>query len=513
MSSTFAFHPTVNEVIPFSAEYSFPNQATRQSKRTVKLTPKNNAQQYQSGTTMRFEFPASGYLNPNTTYLSFNCRLNITTGSFTAGTTSAGGFEFQNNIQSLFRRVRVLYGSLVLEDIQDYNLIQRMFTEVLTPSGSFLSATTMGQGIGPTKRQLNRNIGASPANNIPQPWDYRHDRQNYHATGLEYTPGNVGTTVRRYAVPINTGLFQQRNLIPLKYMASQLQVEIEIADAVDCGIWVLGTGGSPSVPSACVVSVGLPEVVAELLEFDSEFDAAIYDLLTNGLPISFQSYHTTTQTIGNNLFSQINVQESSRSVRWAAAVILDDNSRTLRRDYHHFITSLNSSQPDATTQTETTSDCVNGSAIESYQWRLGGTYYPSQPVPCYGGTIPLLSSVDGNYCDPCVEAVAEVMKTFGNLFGDDGTYLGDLQGNRFLSTRRGTNDTDTYPQNCFIICGNFMSDRGDIISGINAEEQNDMQLLLKFVGTSGGSAKTVKIVVCYDNLMILGEANNMVLVN
>ena len=58
-----------------------------------------------------------------------------------------------------------------------------------------------------------------------------------------------------------------------------------------------------------------------------------------------------------------------------------------------------------------------------------------------------------------------------------------------------------------------MSDRGDVISGINAEEQNDLQLILKFVGTTNATAKTIKIAVCYDNLIILGENNNMVLVN
>ena len=111
MASSFAFHPTVNEVVPFSAEYSFPNQATRQSKRTVKLTPKNNAQQYLSGTTIRFEFPASGYLNPNNTYLAFNARVNITSGTFTAGNGASsyhtGGFPFQNNIQRIIRRPRI----------------------------------------------------------------------------------------------------------------------------------------------------------------------------------------------------------------------------------------------------------------------------------------------------------------------------------------------------------------------------------------------------------------------
>jgi hypothetical protein len=60
----------------------------------------------------------------------------------------------------------------------------------------------------------------------------------------------------------------------------------------------------------------------------------------------------------------------------------------------------------------------------------------------------------------------------------------------------------------------FLTDRGDVIGGINAEEQNDLMLLLKFnSGATTGQAKVVRVAVCYDNIMILGESNNMVLVN
>jgi hypothetical protein len=504
MASTFAFHPTVNEVVPFSAQYSFPSQATRQSKRTVKLTPKNNAAIYSSGSTIRFEFPASGYLNPNTTYLAFNCRLNPTAGTFTKGATLSGGVEFQNNIQSIFRRMRVLYGSLVLEDIQDYNILQRLFTESLEPSGGINAAQAAYQGIGPNKRQYSLTATMDPL------FDESLTRFNYHATGVDNDPTNVGTTVRRYMVPLNTGLFRQRNLIPLKFMASQLSVEIELAEAVDCAFYTIGTGGSEAVPTAATVQVGLPELVAELLEFDSDFDKAIYSIMQKGLPIYFQSWHMTTQTVSPNLKVQLNIQESARSVRYAMAVLLDDNNRTLRRDAHHFVASLETGQVDAIANATGFTNNINRCAIESYQWRLGGTYYPSQPVSCYAGQTPNITGVDANYADPPVEAYAELMKVFGNIFGDDGTHFGTQKVNVFGIPRDGTTSDLGFDARSFVMAGNFMSDRGDIISGINAEEQNDLQLILTFVGTSGGAAKTAKIITCFDNLIILGESNNMV---
>ena len=527
MASNFAFHPTVSEVVPFSAQYAFPNQSTRQSKRTVKLTPKNNAARYRSGTTIRFEFPASGYLNPNNTYLSFNARTTITGGSFSVGTGStnpSGGVEFQNNIQSIFRRVRVLYGSLVLEDIQDYNLIQRIFTELVMPSGSTTGTTLMSQGIGPSQWE---NNATTPANNIIAGRGMGRlgiTRSNYHSlqpTESGALPLNPGEVVRRYAVPINTGLFQQKNLIPLKYMASQLQLEIELAEGVDCITWVKSGGTSPTIPTGCDVEVALPEIVAELLEFDSEFDAAIYDLLGNGLPIHYTSWHTTTQTIPGTGFAQLNIQESSRSVKYALAVILDDSNRSLAYDAHRFYAGLNTKNiaggaivtadvPWQLTDTRT--------LLENYQWRLGGTYYPSQPIPVYGatatGTQPSLIA-DANYADPPVEAYQEVAKVFGNMFGEDGVYFGTLE-NNFLGPRlASTTNTDSVDARSFVMVGNFMSDRGDIINGINAEEQNDLQLLMRFNITSGvtPTSKTIKIIVAFDNLIILGESNNMVLVN
>jgi len=510
MASNFAFHPTVNEVVPYSAQYSFPSQATRQSKRTVKLTPKNNSAIYSSGSVIRYEFPASGYLNPNTTYLGFNVNVKVGGATpFANGATLASGFEFQQGIQSVFRRLRILYGSLVLEDIQDYNILQRIFTETVLPTGSLQSSNAIYQGLGPSRRNINTTTNFTAA-----PYAPSYSRFNYHSTSNEDTPANWGITSRRYHIPINSGLFQQHNLLPLKFMASQLSIELEIADAVDCCICVLGTGAGATVPTALTVQVGLPELVSELLEFDSDFDQAIYNVMEVGLPIYYQSWHVTTQNVTPNLTVQLNVQESARSVRYALAVILDDNNRTLRRDAHHFIAGLQATAVDAIATDNGSTSSFNQSALESYQWRLGGTYYPSQPVAVMSGNSgPNIIGVDANYSDPPIEAYAELMKVFGNMFADDGTYFGDQRLQYFSEPRHGTALTDTFQTTAFVMAGNFMSDRGDIISGINAEEQNDLQLIMKFVGTTNGTTKTAKIVTCFDNMIILGQSNNLTHVN
>ena len=80
-----------------------------------------------------------GYVNPANTFLEFDVTLqgyqgtgstNQTTGgvdstvltaSNYAGPTSAQVVRFENNIQSIFQRGRILYGATPLEDIIDYN--------------------------------------------------------------------------------------------------------------------------------------------------------------------------------------------------------------------------------------------------------------------------------------------------------------------------------------------------------------------------------------------------------
>ena len=60
---------------------------------------------------MRLEFPAQGYVNPLNTTLEFDVTLNA------FGTAGVDIIRFQNNIQSIFSRVRLLYGATPLEDI------------------------------------------------------------------------------------------------------------------------------------------------------------------------------------------------------------------------------------------------------------------------------------------------------------------------------------------------------------------------------------------------------------
>ena len=66
-----------------------------------------------------------------------------------SGATAGSPCRFQNNIQSIFSRVRLLYGATPLEDIIDYNCIVRMLTEwTSTNQSNTIDQVSISEGIG-----------------------------------------------------------------------------------------------------------------------------------------------------------------------------------------------------------------------------------------------------------------------------------------------------------------------------------------------------------------------------
>lgn len=106
--------------------------------------------------------------------------------------------------------------------------------------------------------------------------------------------GSAGTAVptitvtRRYQVQLALGLMTQEKLIPTKYMASQLAIELTLETPANCIVANLDTfvtGSAGYVPgwqsqlTYCVFNVNL---IPEILEFDSSYDTAFLQGLQNG---------------------------------------------------------------------------------------------------------------------------------------------------------------------------------------------------------------------------------------
>lgn len=306
MSSHFRWYPSESEVIvPFNARYSFPSQANKAVKMTPRIPPKNGGT-FNPGSVIRLEFPAQGYVNPNNTTLSFD--VTLTYGNIVVGDKTST-VRFQNNIQSCFSRVRLLYGATPIEDIIGYNQVVRSVTEWTSASTeNTISQTSINEGIGGYVMGRSGSLSSTAADHttavtrqasIPGLVNVRQayiqgvstsSAANTAAsaiapTGMGFGVVPSGTTavapaiaagatqndlitftnpVRRYQVQFALGLFNQPKLIPTKFMASQLAIEITLANAADC----IYAPSSANTPTYSISNVNL---IPEILEFDASY--------------------------------------------------------------------------------------------------------------------------------------------------------------------------------------------------------------------------------------------------
>ena len=436
MASTFKFHSQVNETVPWQAQYTFPTQATRVNKQIVKLPPKNGSQ-FTAGNIIRIEFPADNYLNVLNSVLAFDM-----TPTFAVSTLNLP----RHGAHSLIKRLRILYGSLVLEDIQEYSTLVRIFTDLGVQPEYMSSVGAILDGMGSTTNGVNL----------------------------------ATATPRSYCLNLLSGLLTCKKLIPLKWMAAQFAIEITLNSGAEAFVAAgTTTGGTFTVDNV--------NFIAEMLEFDSTYDTAFYaGLVQGGVPLKFSSWHYHTTNVTNAITSA-QIHERSRSVKAGFAVVRQNNT-SIAADANIFFNSLSAAAAS--------NGFVTGSAtgaLTEFQWRVGGRYYPSQPVSLTKGAA---------------EALVEAMKTINSL--------GDYRmASKLSPTAWGGIDETTGAQlgaaTDLVICSEFENTdvMPDAIAGINAEEQSDINLTIKAAAGPSGAQGGFKldIFMHYDCLLIVRDGN------
>jgi hypothetical protein len=216
MASHFKWYPAESEiVVPFNARYSFPSQSNKAVKMTPRIPPKN-AQTFSPGNVIRLEFPAQGYVNPGKTTLEFDVQM-----LYTPNDGEFSYVRFQNNIQSIFNRVRLLYGATPIEDIPYYNVIVRQLTEWTGTNQQGVSdQCSISEGIGGTcygvsGQQGNSSSASSISARVPGVYNAR---QKY-IHGIDLTEQYVATgsnpvTSYAYDQGPNTTLTSGHGLVP-----------------------------------------------------------------------------------------------------------------------------------------------------------------------------------------------------------------------------------------------------------------------------------------------------------
>lgn len=536
MSAHFKWYPASEEVVvPWNARYSFPSQSNKAVKITPRIPPKNGAV-FSPGQVMRLEFPAQGYVNPLNTTLEFDVTLYGTGGS-------TEFVRFQNNIQSIFSRVRLLYGATPLEDMINYNVIVRSLTEwTATNQHMTLDQTSIAEGIGGISIAADAS-GAFGICNVRQ--RYIQGKSASTGAGVAFTGGNdlgniplssndaipsglftpatpvtdtTAAVTRRYQINFALGLFTQDKLIPTKFMASQLAIEITLEQAAAC----IYAGGLTAPTQPVTYGVGNVNLIPEILEFDASYDSMfLAGLRDGGVPLKFSSWHTFIFSSSNAANINLQVQERSRSVKALFAVQRRAQASTSYDSHATFF--------------DTSFDGY--SSLQNYQFRIGGRYFPAAPVQCS-------ANVGSNLSNGGAEAYVELSKAL-NIVGDyrlsstcntvrwalqnSFGVLQDLDYSRklkqmFLAGPTGTELAESAANSfcgdmgsqCFAMAVDLETSNGIEISGLNAEEQSDIALIANWakpqVTGVANTPSSLEVYSYYDAMIVLRENNVLELI-
>lgn len=430
-----------------------------------------------------------------------------------------------------------MYGSTPIEDIPNYNCIVRALTEWTSSDQVGADQTSITDGIGGVTPSVSGSMKLVAADtdaasvepllaNVRQKYIHGVDMRGVtdDASGLSgfgvvpngelITDGTFLTPVhksinqknptRRYQVQLALGMLIQEKLVPTKFMASQLAIELTLANPADCIYQSLAGTASPA-PTYTVKEVNL---IPEILEFDASYDESfLKGLQGGGVPIKFSTWNNYRFTGSGSSTFNLQIQERSRSVKAIFAM--------LRRE--QALINVDSGATFFNTDITTTNAA---STLQDYQFRIGGRYFPAAPVQNSLGTafttpnggaesyVELAKAINilGNgqlstSCNASRWALNPARKGFDNgahailqEFDYDSALVGFKASGGIVTFPPGiaANGTSAAAGDlgsaCFAMATDLETSNGLEISGLNAEEQSDISLLIRYSAQQGVGA-------------------------
>lgn len=555
MADHFKFYPAEDTVVaPWTAQYSYPAQSNKALKTIARIQPRSGTS-FGPGQIIRIDLPAQGYLNTTNTQLVFDAVL-IAPSMVSHSPAYPYSVRFQNNISCIFNRVRFLYGGTPQEDIQQYGVLTRLLTEWTTTNQmGVIDQTSISDGVGGYSdgiNVVNTNTTGPVYSNLSGLVQTRQHyiqglQANMHDDGVLGTvyennvpnvsvgatlPSGISTPstpycVRRYMVSFALGLFCQDKLLPTKWMASQLTIEITLEQANTCIYQPIGADHNAIAPT---YAIGNVELIIEQIEFDDEYDRGFLDALeSKGIPIKFSTwdwFQFATQGASSN---QYQITERSRSIK-GMFVVQRRNPPDFQYDSHACFYDTNPSV-----------NASVGSTLQSAQWRVGGRYFPGSPTQ-------YSANVGGNVTNGGAEGVLDLQK-FLNTVGNyalqtnlsllnfavpaaaGGTYneydyskaLLTWDGHGTPSTvlietqqvgptvSRGTDTCGNMPSGAFACAVNFETSNGIEIAGLNGEEQTDISFNVRW-SSAQAQGFTIEAFVYVDKMWVLKPNNYLDLI-
>ena len=180
----------------------------------------------------------------------------------------------------------MLYGATPLEDVINYNVIVRALTEwTSTNQMMSMDQTSICEGIGGVVFGCNGDASVLGLVNTRQAYIQGIDRSTLGFGNVPNVIGQIGsyptasTCTRRYQVNLALGLLTQDKLLPVKFMASQLAIELTLAQESECILVADATGASGLSPTYQVTNFNM---IPEILEFDASYDSMFLKGLQDG---------------------------------------------------------------------------------------------------------------------------------------------------------------------------------------------------------------------------------------
>jgi hypothetical protein len=359
---------------------------------------------------------------------------------------------------------------MVLEDVHHYHTLTAALMDAAVSKNyrHNTGAITDGTYASHTQDELHRGDIASPF----------YYTKSAHLQGMEallLTDSTVRFTFRL----MHGGLLSTKKLIPLKWMASSLALELTLNNDKEALMAPIGTP---------TYEVSKPTILAELLNFDSQYDSAFYLGMSNfGVPLKFHTWRWHHANLTGNR-QTIQIHERARSIKMLLAIVRDQTF-DFRFDSLRFYHATGTKYDDDPENGLVNHTQDTPAKITQFQWRIGGRYMPAQPVDCaYGGAeayIELLKAID---------ALSDYSHTNHILPREWHSDYGLEGGNKFIMAAEFEN-TDISP---------------DTISGINGMEQSDIMFDITMDGAPYN--KNVELHVAYDAMILLRPENSIELI-
>tara|TARA_R110000787_G_scaffold87545_1_gene186517 strand:+ start:56 stop:1492 length:1437 start_codon:yes stop_codon:yes gene_type:complete len=292
--------------LPSTVDYSRVLPLAVESRSRRRTFFPNNGQNFSSdgNNIIRIDVSASAFLDPKHSYLRFNWTNN--TGQ-TCGLDFGGGHGF-------IRRLRIEQAGNVLSDCQNYN---KLMSAIILPSQGGvdnLAHRSVTEGV------RFCNDGGVGNSNITAPNGEVSGCITNGATNSDVQiPAialGVGGTSYTFTIPLLNGLLgtTQSKMVPLQLLGSSpLTIEIELAPALDIGVYAAGIGAAGYDVSdiryvASLIEVG-PEVDAQLRMVQ---EASGGRLVLNGVDYTHFAGNIAANSVGPQV---INVPARRKSLK------------------------------------------------------------------------------------------------------------------------------------------------------------------------------------------------------